>query len=274
MSTSKVVDPELIYKLRKEKIGNGYASFYIVYPNGSIVRHIQQGCHWALKDLGNSRGASYVLTYLQKGGKPKTVSSYLDWLTTESVWADCFITKGGKEILELGVFAVDCDQPSNLMVGALIATRMIWEYPLIIERIIQFKDKYNLDGDIAFILGQLFRIDADSLVLASISSSHVPLDLGQQTSLPYVQNFLRHKTLVRNPPYSISGTYSNVFATFGDNSTTRTFFQYLIKFFPGEIKRVGEVVFGMKIPGIKIFIKADDFMKIFKEKVLPTLKEK
>lgn len=49
------------------------------------------------------------------------------WLLNDSIYRDCFVTKSPLEAIRRGVIC-RTDLPSNLLLGALIATRYPWEY--------------------------------------------------------------------------------------------------------------------------------------------------
>lgn len=52
---------------------------------------------------------------------------YYRWLLNDSIYRDCFVTKSPIEAIHKGVIC-HTDVPSNLLLGALIATRYPWEY--------------------------------------------------------------------------------------------------------------------------------------------------
>lgn len=52
------------------------------------------------------------------------IRAYFEWLFNYSPFAPCFITKGAKRALNERVIAFDPEQPSNLIGGALIASRL------------------------------------------------------------------------------------------------------------------------------------------------------
>ena len=52
------------------------------------------------------------------------IRTYFEWLFNYSPFAPCFITKGARRALNERVIAFDPEQPSNLIGGALIASRL------------------------------------------------------------------------------------------------------------------------------------------------------
>lgn len=52
------------------------------------------------------------------------IRAYFEWLFNYSPFAPCFITKGARRALNERVIAFDPEQPSNLIGGALIASRL------------------------------------------------------------------------------------------------------------------------------------------------------
>ena len=54
----------------------------------------------------------------------ESIRAYFEWLFNYSPFAPCFITKGARRALNERVIAFDPEQPSNLIGGALIASRL------------------------------------------------------------------------------------------------------------------------------------------------------
>ena len=89
-------------------------------------------CHMGLATVSASKPVAVVslIDYEQiKEDRHKVgyTIPYYRWLLNDSIYRDCFVTKSPIEAIHKGVIC-NTDVPSNLLLGALIATRYPWEY--------------------------------------------------------------------------------------------------------------------------------------------------
>ena len=99
------------------------------------------------------------------------MSEYYSFLFTDSVFADCYVTKDPDKCVEDGV-TVRTDRPANLVAAACIATRQAWEYGgvgLSVNRLI----KFGLDPRRAHLAAHLISVNKDGTFLSSSRSGHI-----------------------------------------------------------------------------------------------------
>lgn len=112
------------------------------YPN--IDRKNQKVAFIFSKDMSSSYNKHHPVSEENK-------NNFLKWLTTNSPYRSAFAKKGGKAVNDFGYVVVDPNGiPANLMSGALIAHRMLWEYNGSIITIWAELVKCGVDPAIAF----------------------------------------------------------------------------------------------------------------------------
>lgn len=121
----------------------------------------------------------------------KVVDKFLSWLTKESSYAECFVTKGGRANRLRGYIAVDTDVPANLMAGALFATRMITEHYGMVALMWYEMVVRGLEPHAAFVAAhKLSCKDHENIYIIDdvYANWHRPL-AGSRVSAEYINNF-------------------------------------------------------------------------------------
>lgn len=109
-----------------------------IYSGDKLVKSLRG--HACGSSLGGHSAAYKDVDYFvyllnsRYNGAGNLSSTYLSWLIKDSPLAECFIEiKTAKKALEYGFVIIDADKPANLMQAAMQATRMMWEYPELVN---------------------------------------------------------------------------------------------------------------------------------------------
>lgn len=147
-------DEKALLKKLKEAFDNhnriargGLVNCGLITDEGKVYIFTNTACHAELSYPGaytagkqlpiNGPKARFIISkdmtssYMakQKQVPIETKHAFLKWLTTSSPYRKCFVKKGGKAVDDYGyVVVTPIGVPANLMAGALIAHRMLWEY--------------------------------------------------------------------------------------------------------------------------------------------------
>jgi len=175
--------------------GFGTASFAGVYDKKATDVYFQHPCHGSLVNIDKDSVA--VVSLIRLGGSTeKQVEIFYDWLFNESPWADIFVLKDAKEVIKLGGVICETNFPSNLVAGALFASRGPWEHPntLAFFADLLAEDK-KLNKNLALISSMWCRNrnarKGMEYVVGITNAGHWPLS-GNQTE-KYVSNFINNK---------------------------------------------------------------------------------
>ena len=216
------IDPKTNGKIKRSASGVAYITF--VMTDGSIHHSINQACHAGLMIIYEDHGKltpKYVVSRIQwennYGEKlsNKCVDAFLRWLTCKSPYAKVFITKGGKSNRKRGFLAVRTDVPSNLMAGALFASRMITEHQGMIARAWYEMQKRGVHPAIAFCLAHEFDCNDGKWIIKKPISWHVALP-GGHMSHNYILSFKNGVHVSPNEYYNEHKTYNRVHALWGE----------------------------------------------------------
>ena len=199
---------KLLKRLRRERQshlspGNTDKNAYFgaVLPEG--ISKIGMGaCH---AELGNNYNNSWsgalsvvsLITVDKLEGRRLVkgyTTPYYRWLLNVSPWADVFITKCPKEAIKKGVI-LRSDVPSNLLGGALIASRYGWEgqgagfAPKQQVYIWGELRKRGVDESLAFLMAHQARLNNGSLFWNNTNGGHEAISL-EKMSQESVKKFL------------------------------------------------------------------------------------
>lgn len=218
---------ELLTSLKEGKREWGdCAAINIIYEDSTHVSP-NQACHAGLANTHyngfKKKGAIAVVSALMK---PKPVEMleeeeaffFLDWLLNRSPYAETFITKSADEALYYKATISSAFHPSNLMAAGMVASRRLWEYP-VIARVMVALSKAGVNEDLAYYLAHLFAGRFDKVGNCSWSdtkSAHCsvnPAIMGKKELLA----FLQHKPTKLNKTYNEHYQYSGYDAMYGES---------------------------------------------------------
>lgn len=104
-------------------------------------------------------GASYIVSRVQRNRAAeglefsKEIVHYFDWLFNDSPWNSIFVTKSGAQAWDERHLVVRTDVPSNLLIGGLMASRVVSESSNPMFVMYDMKDT-NIPMNLAFLIGQ------------------------------------------------------------------------------------------------------------------------
>jgi hypothetical protein len=162
-------------------------------------RRVNQACHRAIQEEPGFQ-AKYVCTMGWNSGSSSWVKGrpcdealelYITYLTSYSPYAEAFLTKDVKFILEHG-YVIDGDAPNRIVAGACFATRQVWERPGRAEAFLELY-KAGVPLDAAFMFGsQCSVFKGGKMKFGLTSSDHNHFQNGRVSDKCMV-NFLKHK---------------------------------------------------------------------------------
>lgn len=214
---------ELLKALEKgDRRWTATAAINIIFPDSTHISP-NQACHAGLDNEynGNKRkGSIAVVSALMKPAKEmldeEEAYYFLDWLLNRSPYASTFITKSAEEALYTKTTISSSFHPSNLMAAGMVASRRLWEYP-IVARVMVAMSKAGVNEDLAFYLGHITRGKFDlmgSFDFAGRLSGHCSIDpcvMGSKELL----RFLNHDVLTPNKTYHESRVYRGYDGMYG-----------------------------------------------------------
>lgn len=182
-------------------------------------------CHAGLRLGGYGReekGGLAVVSALMKPGGDELYEDeallYLDWLLNRSPYSEVFITKSPHEALATKMIIADGSKPSNLMAAGLVASRRLWEYSYI-ARVFCDLAKAGVNEDLAYYLGHISSTSFDTkgnFNWGTYKSGHCSLNPGV-FGPKELKNFIDHKPISLNKPYSESSDYDGYDGMYGTN---------------------------------------------------------
>lgn len=231
----------LINKMRDEGNKRMVSFWGAVKGKKSYICHSNQACHAGLNmkngwnhDANKLLSPDFIVSRIQwenneRPLKTEVVDAYLKWLTTYSPYAKAFVYKGGPAMRKRGFVVTRTDIPSNLMAGALFASRAITEHSGQIALIWYLLKEEGVNPDVAFCYAhQVSSPDHERVDVGGTHCSgwHVAWngDAPNQT----IQNFLDRKYIIPNGNYKDKNGYSNVQALWGNTSGGRNSHRQLI----------------------------------------------
>lgn len=175
--------------------GCGTASFAGVFLKKEAAVYFQSPCHANLSNIGKDSIA--VVSLVKLGGcSNKEAQIFYNWLFNDSPWQDIFVLKDAKEVLKLGGVICRTNFPSNLVAGALFATRGLWEHSETIKFFAEIlaKDK-KLNKNLVLISSMWCKssfLNAKNLyIIGQTNAGHWPL--GADHSKKYISNFVNNR---------------------------------------------------------------------------------
>lgn len=170
--------------------------------------HLNQVCHREVKDDVRFEPAYLVTLGLNTGsshwvkGKPSTEEAlelYITYLTNYSPYADVFISKDAKFILEYG-YVIDTNSPNRLVLGACFATRQVWERPYRADAFLALY-KAGVPLDAAFMFGSQCSVFSGGKMKMGLTSSDHNHFQNSLVSDKCMVNFIKHAPEFSGKPY-------------------------------------------------------------------------
>lgn len=147
------------------------------------------------------------------------VDAFLKWLTKVGPYATVFVQKGGKVVRERGYLVARCNVPSNLLAGALFASRAITEHFGSIAWVWWKLVQRGVHPSLAFYHAhQISAKDHDNVYIQNWDW-HVSLN-GNKATKGVVLNFKNKIMPYANENYDVSTSYYPVHDLWGDGYGT------------------------------------------------------
>lgn len=218
---------EMLKKSLKVK-DNAAAAF--IDEDGEIQVTGGYVCHAFL----NYHHAKIIVNSLQEGSgygdnpgrilAPEVEHWFVDYMLNRSIYSDAFITKDATQALAEGVVLIDGEKPGNLVGGAAVGLRRLWEH-VYVARAAYDLVQQGVNEDLAFAIGHTIQAPSNIKDHTNVSWSanlnwHTSLNPG---SLGWkgLANLLAHK-FKPTEKYVSTGNYryySDMFSA-GDGDLT------------------------------------------------------
>jgi hypothetical protein len=99
---------------------------------------------------------------------------FFDWLCNHSPYSQCIVTKDPAIAANEGII-LDGDYPANLVVGAIIASRISWEYRSTFHTMKKFIEA-GMDSSAAFYMAHRYGIRGQESLFSVVTSPHQAID--------------------------------------------------------------------------------------------------
>lgn len=189
-------------------------------------QYISGPCHMglAIEDADKPIAVVSLIDYgkiKKKRHKVGYTIPYYRWLLNDSIYRDCFVTKSPIEAIHKGVIC-HTDVPSNLLLGALIATRYPWEYAN--RHFKTWCELYSrgVNPSMAFVLCHAALYARNQLSFQGVLLGHNAIDLYDMTK-EGMEVFLRGErdhAFNERPSLYTDNNYKGVTATWSSNRET------------------------------------------------------
>lgn len=189
-----------------------------------------QACHAGLNNQvyhgfpldGESRVA--VISTIQNNSlSDEDIRLFVDYLVNRSMYKNAFAGKDVDFIVEKG-FICNTNVPSNLLAGALIASRRISEYDFVLtgwKKMVEV----GVNEDAAFALAHVFKFLGGSVSVYR-SSGHCSID-GHAMNFGTMTNMMGHKMTNANRPYNVESEYRGVHCLFNSPEGKKGFERFV-----------------------------------------------
>ena len=215
----------------------GRVNALTVLGENEIVHMGSQNCTAGLRGtkLDKPKEMTYLLSALMDVSVDHPVE-YLHWLANESAYSSAFISKNSEEMVEKGVAIFDVNIPSNIMVGAIIATRCVHESTYVANLWFDLI-KAGVSGSMAFLYAHSLKPQngKSGLVVDKHDNSHQSLSTSG-TDASYIKSFLSSSPQFVNQSYKESNTYGSIYRTWGDSGAAYNKEPWLINYLKANLK--------------------------------------
>lgn len=208
-----------------------------------------QACHAGMNNTGYGgfpikSKRQYVVSSIQEHKVDKDDAIlYINWLVNEGPYAPVFVTKDPEDILENG-YICDADHPSNLIAGALINSRIMWEYTEVLKSFLKMV-KLGVNSNLAMFMAHIYRYNGSFYKYQM--SGHCSLD-GYDVRIHQIVNFVKAEMINPNKNYSDESAYVGVHMLWGksDIGARDEVVNLMARMVKDFNKPVGKVVVGKK----------------------------
>lgn len=242
-----------IAEFNKNKREDSCASYVIVGDNGVIIdRSFSAACH---ASLSRSKGGKWVISGLKSlkkcnsnGGvlTQKEYDDHINWLVNDSPFAKAFAVKS-LEWIKANGFILTGDISAQLLCGACIATRQLWEYPQFVKAWYGLAEQ-GIPMNLAYVFGSYAVTNGKDWGWGAGNTGHTVFNLSIMGDEQLV-NFNDGKAVKQNKePYTEKGNYYGVNELWGTDTQSSVF---------GKLKAIG----GKGRYGASNYIAFDDSME-------------
>lgn len=197
--------------------------------NNGVAVHIRKDeplkvstgpCHGFIRNAGSERSVAIVThinrlsasndKFRERAEKTQDLHvTFYDWVFNRSPWAFCFTTKDAAQAVEERACVVRVDVPANMLQGALITTRNMWEH----SPNIQLWDKLvkaGIEENKAFVMSMAVSpVDnGREVFLRGLDTDH--LAICSDIRMDGLEAFLQGSPLYTTGDYNRSGDYQGV----------------------------------------------------------------
>lgn len=198
----------------------------IIAENGNVHYSGNQACTAGLHGIvmrewnqdGNT--PAFIVSSLMHGSDGKAPlqnleagKAFIDWLVNRSPYAPAFATKDVNEILERGSFVCDAKVSSSLIVGGLIASRVMWEYTNVCKAWYELVSR-GCNENLSFLLAHFADYGEGLISFRRYDEGHKSVNY-YHVSTEYVNSFINSKPSRLEPPYSELCGYKEISNTWG-----------------------------------------------------------
>lgn len=191
------------------------ASYYgALRTNGTTTVTESTAC-FAASNRDNFHNSKVFVNHVQSGGiylveqYHADIVAYYNWLFNVSPWASVFISKSGEVALNTRFIYADATSPSDLLIQAMQACRVVTEYHNIATTTVDLQ-KAGVEPNLAFLLASCMRggkgregsVDWDN------DGSEHQVFSGSNLNPQSVERFLNNRPSKLNKPYSEDTQYS------------------------------------------------------------------
>lgn len=173
------------------------------------------GGQWMRDQLGSQKPTAVLSMLCHSYGQstpPSHALEFIDWLINHSPWSDGFLSRSAQQVLDDKCFIANPEAPSNILIGGLIASRVLWEYREV-SRAWHELVKRGVNPSLAFLLGHKASFDGGLVSFRNNNDGHkaIYLDKGED----YTLNFIKGEPKLLLTPYRKDNSYEGISATWG-----------------------------------------------------------
>ncbi len=180
-----------------------------------------QACHAGLSNnydgFPEDKGTRIaVISPVQESKEPKEyLLRFIDWYINRSPYAKLgvFVNKSAKDVLKYG-FICNTDVPANIMAGALIGSRIMWEYTSILESWIAQVDA-GIDESAAFYIAHILCVNGSNFSVLR-NAGHCAID-GNTGCVNNLMRFVNAKPSYVRENYIDHYNYAGVHDSWSDD---------------------------------------------------------
>ena len=204
---------ELDKAVNIDKECNGLNTFCCIDEKGETEDFMSQAC---IADLAHaSLSPEFVVDTLYKY-KMRTYEdnldqyavNYLDWLFNRSPYSSCIATGDAKEVYRKGYYILKGESPSNLVGGAMVAVRMLWERPFIVKTW-NVLVGMGVDENLSFVIAHSFNIKGGKLGDLEQLFGHIAINV-YSMDVSDVKLFLSNSPISLNDPLKQNSRYDGL----------------------------------------------------------------